>query len=173
MLPDRGEYTAQVMASKAFLRGSRADDRPQSRIVGVRDIREQMMLDLVVEAAGKPGDEARAGGEVRGRADLVQGPIVSGANASKLHSGSEMGKLKYDRQQPAQHDVKDDERGNCPCQWQEQEGRQNEQGHVQALAEEQLGLSAPSQATACALLRRPVARQWKSFQNSHSRVFKL
>ena len=59
MLCNGGNRPAQFMALKAAPLGNAADQWPQSGIVGVRDVRKQVMFDLVVQAAGKPGDEPR------------------------------------------------------------------------------------------------------------------
>ena len=55
MLPDSRKKATQIVALQALALGSRADDRPKSRIMGVRHVREQVMLNLVVQSAGKPG----------------------------------------------------------------------------------------------------------------------
>jgi hypothetical protein len=127
MLPNSGENPAQFMALQTLALGDGADDRSQARIVGVRHIREQMMFDLVVETASKPGGEPGGGCEVGGRADLVHSPIVTCANAIKLHARREMRDLEDNRQEPAQNEMKENESGGRPYERQDQEGRQDNQ----------------------------------------------
>lgn len=123
MLPNSGERAAQIVTLKTVAPGDGADDRPKPRIMGVRDVRKQMMLDLVVETAGEPGSEPQGGREIGRRADLVHSPIVTFPNASKLHSGREVRELKDDRQEPAEDKMKEEERGERPHPWQNEKGR--------------------------------------------------
>ncbi len=76
MLPKSGESAPQIVAMQPVPLGDGADDRPQSGIMAMRHIGEQVMLDLVVEPAGKPSGEARGRGEVGRGDDLVSRPIL-------------------------------------------------------------------------------------------------
>ena len=126
------------MALEAVAFGSSENDRPKRRIMSVRHVRKQMVLDLMVKAASKPGREARTGREVRRRSYLVSSPIISRTNAVELHTGSEVRNLKDDCEHPAQDRVKEDESGDCPRYGQKQEGRRHNKKKIQALAGQQL-----------------------------------
>ena len=95
--------------------------------MAVRHVGKQMMFDLVVEAAGKPGDEPRRRGEVGGRSELVDRPIIPNPDSSKLHPRRQMRNLKDDREQPAEDEMEDNKRGYCPRQRQDEEGRKDDQ----------------------------------------------
>jgi len=102
------------MAFKSVAFGNSANNRSKARVMRVGYVGKQMMLDLMVQAAGKPAGEARVGGEVCSRANLVAGPIISFADATEIHSGREVRDLEYDRQRPTEDEVKQDESGYCP-----------------------------------------------------------
>jgi len=125
MLLDCEQNATQVMTPQTLSFCDGADDRPQPRIMSVRNIWEQMMFDLVVETTREPSGEARAGGEVGCSTDLVHSPIVSFANPSKFHARRKMRNLKDDRQHPAEDDMKENECGARSHQRQDEEGRQD------------------------------------------------
>jgi len=52
------------------------EDRLDQHVVGVRDTREQVVLDLVVQTAREVVPEPRAGGPVHARLALHEGPVV-------------------------------------------------------------------------------------------------
>ena len=94
------------MAGQAVALRDCGDDRPQPRIMGVRHFRKQMVLDLVVQTPGQPGGDARASSKVGRGAELVQRPVVTWPDSSKLHARCEVSNLKDDGEHPAQHDMK-------------------------------------------------------------------
>ena len=49
---------------------------PDGRVVNVGDAREQVVLNLKVEATGKVKPERRVGAPVAGCADLLLGPVL-------------------------------------------------------------------------------------------------
>ena len=59
MLLNGGECSTQIVALQTMALRDDPHDRPQPRIMGMRDVRKQMMFDLVVQAAGEPGGDAR------------------------------------------------------------------------------------------------------------------
>src|SRR4051794_592159 len=59
MLPQSRGHAAEIVAPQALALSDRENDRSQRRIVGVRDIWKQVVLDLVVEAPRKPGGQSR------------------------------------------------------------------------------------------------------------------
>lgn len=58
MLVESGKDAPQVVAADPVALRHSADDWSHSRVMSVRHIWEQVMFDLVVEAAGEPGDQA-------------------------------------------------------------------------------------------------------------------
>src|SRR5437868_15167600 len=83
--PAEGAHVAVVRAERPPERGLHRvadavprrltpDDLRDVRIVRVLDAREEVMLDLVVEAAEEPGQHRVAWAEVDRRLDLVYGP---------------------------------------------------------------------------------------------------
>src|SRR3954468_23933276 len=69
-----GEERRLREVADAVLRRIAADDLGDLRIVRMRDAREEVMLDLVVEPAERPRENGVAGAEVDGGLDLVHGP---------------------------------------------------------------------------------------------------
>jgi hypothetical protein len=59
----------------ALLPADLFDDLGNDRQVDVTDPREEMVLDLMVEAAHVPGQETAPASEIRGRLHLVDGPL--------------------------------------------------------------------------------------------------
>src|SRR5256885_7461395 len=74
MRAQRGTERRLREVADAVLRRVPADDLRDLRIVSVRYAREEVMLDLVVEPAERPGEHGIARAEVDGRLDLVHGP---------------------------------------------------------------------------------------------------
>jgi len=58
MLPQSGRKAAEIVAFQPVALGGGVDDRTQPRIMGVRHVREQVMLNLMVQAAGEPGRQS-------------------------------------------------------------------------------------------------------------------
>ena len=58
MLLNGGKRRSQIVALQTMSPRDSPDDRSQRGIMGVRDIRKQMMFDLVIETAGEPGRQA-------------------------------------------------------------------------------------------------------------------
>jgi hypothetical protein len=114
MLFQGRESATEIVALEPVTFGDRPNDGSKARVMGMRDVRKQMMLDLVIETASEPGSEARARGEVRRGANLVRGPIISFANASELHPGREVCNLEDYRHHPAQDGMKEEESSDCP-----------------------------------------------------------
>jgi len=139
MPPEGDENAAKIVAVHPVPIGDAADDWSQASVVGVSDIRKQMMLNLVVQPAGEPGCKARPCGEVGSRPKLVGRPIISRANSTKFHSGREMGNLKDDRQKPAEDKMKENERRDRPHERQDEKGRDDKEQEIHALADEKFG----------------------------------
>ena len=64
-----------VVADAELLAG-RTHDRRETRVVQVTDVRQQVMLDLVIQPADVPIQQPVVRGEIHGRFDLVHGPLV-------------------------------------------------------------------------------------------------
>ena len=88
MLSDGRKGAAQIVAAYAMAFGHCAHNRSQPGVVSVCNIGEQVVLDLVVQPAREPGDDAGAGSEIRCSSNLVPGPIILGTNTAELHGWS-------------------------------------------------------------------------------------
>ena len=105
MLPDGGGKAAKIVTPHSLALCSGADNRPKPRIMCVRYVRKQVMLNLMIQASGKPRHETRVGSEVCTRTDLVHRPIVFGEHPVEFHFRREVRNLKDSRQYPAEDEM--------------------------------------------------------------------
>ena len=112
MLFDGGKGAAQIVMRNALSFGDFPDDVSQCRVVGMRHIREEVMLDLVVQATGEPGRQTRASRKIRCRPHLVRGPVVPFDNSVEFHVPRQMRNLEHQRKQPAEDRMEEHECGD-------------------------------------------------------------
>ena len=83
--------------------------------------------------------------EIRTSADLMHCPVVAGANAVEPHAQREMRNLEDGGEHPAENQVKQDKRRDCPPERQYDEGRQKKENQIERLANDELDFFLPVQ----------------------------
>src|SRR5579863_10222441 len=82
-LPEKGDMRSDGITNprildvdKPILLAGLPDDLADRRVMDMRDLGEEMVLDLEVQSTYQPGYNAVAGGKIRGGPDLVDSPLV-------------------------------------------------------------------------------------------------